>query len=779
MQLPSFPFVILDTETTGFVPRVHRIIEFASVRVEKGAIVDTYDQLFATKEIPPVVQALTRIRPADLAGKPTVLEKKEEILEHIGRDTVIVGQNISYDLAMLKGEGIDLTDRHWIDTSMLASIVFPELESYSLGYLSKALELEHMPPHRALGDVRATMGLLAVCYERFLEVPSDLQEIGQIIMQRSSPGYRAFFDALPEPKKKKAPKWLQKHILEGKEVGSGTARPNDSVGRVIPKLPKPDKGTVELIEETLEPNVLDHLIAAALRDEQTTHWIAVKNLEATVYRRKFPKGVRVLHPPFLLPDRDAVKRFAQQETYTEDEATLAIKLAWYEPAVRSDFPLHGSEDAVWSAKIACTEASPTYLEQFHDLPTVVLLDHRQLLTFLADPNHPAHEVLGKDSHIVITDASMLEDTATKAYGWYAGVDDLRAGAVGHPLLTKFVDLLQLWVEKTRHFQDLRYVTKGDLTTPETKGLRDQLEVLVEEKLPPRIDLMLRALADFLEPEALGDRIAWIETRQNGSQSLQSVPDRIGNLLKQHLYGQFSTSLLIPAESSETHKEIIPLGTTTRTSQLALPPLQTPIHFPEESSLETYLTDPPRGKTVLLIPSKSAIEDMFVKHVERLEAQGVTLICQGTSGGQGRMQAEFQASRAPVLWLMTPWTFEGIDLMPQTIDHLVLQTLPFDHPSHAVLSKRAHHFRNAFEEYSLARLEHRLFRLLRTFSRFRTKKGDVSVLDERIRSKDYGKRVARYLEHFASGAVEEKEPRPAKKIPALKKKKGEEGQLSLF
>ena len=782
MKLPSFPFVILDTETTGFVPRVHRIIEFASVRIENGKIIDTYDQLFATKEIPPVVQALTRIRPADLEGMPNILEKKDEILAHIGADVVIVGQNIPYDLSMLKGEGIDLTDRPWIDTSMLASLVFPELESYSLGYLSKVLKLDHDPPHRALGDVRATMGLLAACFERLLEVPKELDDIARIIMERSSPGYRTFFAALPTPTKKKVPKWLNKQALLGKEVGTGKG---------IPALAKPDTGTVELIEETLDPHVLNHLISAALRDPKTTHWIAVKNLEATTYRKKFPKDVRVLYPPFLLPDRDAVATFAAQTEYAADEATLALKLAWYEPAVRSDFPIHGGEEVVWNGKIACTETSETYREQFKALPSVVLLDHRQLLAFLADPEHPAHEVLGKDSHVVITDASMLEDTATKAYGWYASIDDLRAGSTGNPMLTKFTDLLQLWVEKTRHFQDLRYIAPSDLTSPEAKGLRDQLtEMLDQEGLSSGVTRILRNLFDFLEPECLGDRIAWIETRQNGSQFLQSVPDRIGNLLKEHLYGKFATSLLVPPKSSETLKEILPIGTPTKVSALSLPPLHIPISFPavrgpegpsgperDDYPLDSVFAEPPAGKTILLMSSKSSIADLYVKHVERLEAEGVTMICQGMSGGQGRMQAEFLSSGAPVLWLMTPWTFEGLDLPLETVDRLVLQTLPFDHPSHAVLSKRAAHFRSSFEEYTLARLEHRLFRLLRAFARFRTKKGELLALDERLRTKEYGKRIVRFLDQFGELDQPMVHTLEAPKKKAVPKKKKD--QLSLF
>ncbi|HLD71896.1 MAG TPA: 3'-5' exonuclease, partial [Candidatus Peribacteraceae bacterium] len=646
MKLPLINFVVLDTETTGFVPKVHKVIEYAAVRVEDGAIVDTYEQLLWTEEVPPVVEALTRIRTLSLQGQPRFRDAQADIEKHMGTDTLIVGQNILFDINMLKGEGLDLSDRPWIDTSMLASIVFPELESYSLGYLSRVLKLDHEPKHRALGDVKATLGLLAACWERMQELTPEFQEVAQLIAGKSTPGYKMLFDALPKAKKKKKPKWLT--LPRKLDV------PVSAPGTVT--LPTPARGTVQLVEETLEPKLLEQLIASCAQDKTAQHWIAVKNLEATVARERFPeKEVRILYPPFLLPDSDAVKMFAAQDIFTADEATLAMKLAWYEPAVQSDLPIHGGEEAVWNGKLASSDRSKIYMKQFEDLPGVVLLDHRQLLAFLADPEHSAHDILGKDAHVIITDASMLEDTATKAYGWHTSVDDLRAGVEGNAELRKFVDLLQLWIEKVRNFQDLRYITKNDLGTPETKGLRDQLEhLLQDESFPLRMQRLLRNLYEFLEPEVLPDRIAWIETRQNGSQYLESVPDRIGNMLREHLYGKFPTSLLIPPGSEDTLKETLPIGTETAIARPMFEEKTMQIELPEQRTLEMYLTDPPVGKTILLLPSRGAIVDMYVKHVERLETEGVTMLCQGVSGGQGRMQAEFLVSEGTTLWLMTPW-----------------------------------------------------------------------------------------------------------------------------
>lgn len=771
VQLPRIPLVVLDTETTGFVPRVHRVIEFACVGVENGKVLEEYEQLFAAQAVPPHVEVLTRIRTADLQGKPAFEKKRSEILTHLPEHAVIVGQNVNFDLGMLRGEGIDLTDRPWIDTSMLASLVFPELESYSLGYLSTVLGLNHDPPHRALGDVRATLELLSKCWERLLELPPALHASAKEIMGRSAPGYRLLFDALPPPTAKKTPAWIGWKPLE----------PDASAALPPLTIDAPQAGSVSALEEPIDPRHLHALIDGALRDGKP-RWIAVKNLRTILLR--FPPNLRremetnrlrVLRPAQMIFDLAAAQAMAAQKTLTADEATLLLKVSWYKPTYHDDLPVHGGEEAVWNGKLSATDAAPAYVDQFCGVDGVVLLDHRELLQYIDSPQHPAQACLKSNPHIIIDDASMLEDTATRAYGWYCALDDMRAGAEGIATLTRFLDTFQLWIEKVRQFQDIRFMTVSDLRSPEAQGIRELLSgILGIDGLSPQTVRSLGHLQKMMEPENLSSRLAWIEQRQNGSQMLHSVPERIGNYLSQHLFSRFSVTLLVPAGAGSLLPEILPAGIKPRLvfaagmDEAALTRML-PVSLGAEPSLDAILSEPPAGKTIILLPGKGMIEDLYVKHTERLEALGVTIICQGIGGGQGRMQAEFTAAKAPALWLLTPWMFEGIELAPGTADHLLIKTLPFDHPSHPVLSRRSQHYNDPFGEYSLPRLLHRLFRLLRTYARFRTDAGDARVMDERIGSKSYGKTVRAYLRNFSDGLDDRAPPALASAKPAKKKK----------
>lgn len=744
MKLPSLPIVVLDTETTGFIPKVHRVIEFASIEARDGKVMKEYEQLFFHADVPPVVQVLTRIRTPDLAGKPQFADQKEEILKHLPKDALIVGQNIGFDIGMLKGEGIDLSDRPWIDTSMLASLVFPELESYSLGYLSTVLNLNHNPPHRALGDVRATLELLSKCWERLLELPEDLHDLADAIMARGPKGYRMLFEALPEPKAKKEPVWLKQE----------SSQPSDhpTIRPFTISVPTTSPG---IVDEPLDPSHLHSVIEAALKDSSTRHWIAVKSLRPILRRlpESLLKNVSILYPPHALIDVDAVLRFSEQKEYTADEATIAIKLAWYEPERRDEFPMHGGEDSVWNGKLSCTAVSKAYLKQFDQLKSVVLLDHRELLEFLQNPEHPGAKAMSATTHVVIDDASMLEDTATKAFGWYCAMDDVRAAAQGNELLTRFADTLQLWVEKIRQFQDIRYLAQSDLHSPESKGLRQLISEVLEKDWSVQILRHLEDLQRILQVENLSHRIAWIEQKPNGSQMLQSVPERIGLLLSEHLFKRFPTTLLIPQGSASMLPEILPAGKSSKTPSTDAPAGRLCISFDTHPNLEEILTAPPAGKTVILLPGKGAIEDLYVKYTEPLEAKDVRIICQGVSGGMGRMTAEFLAAKAPALWLLTPWMFEGVDLPQGTVDRLILKTLPFDHPNHPVLSRRSQFYPSAFTEYSMPRLLHRLFRLLRTYARIKTEDGNARLLDDRVTTKSYGQNVKTYLGQFSAPGTE--------------------------
>lgn len=776
MKLPPLPLAVLDTETTGFVPKTHRVIEFASARTDGKEVVDEHEQLYAIgAEVPPHIAVLTRIKTPALEGKPGFADVAHDVLAHLGTDTLLVGQNLGFDLGMLKGEGVDLTGRAWIDTSLLAALAFPELQSYSLMYLSRTLGLTHEPHHRALGDVRATLSLLSRIWERLCGLPEDMRATAKEILSRAPDGYRMLGEALPTGPAETPWMFAERTARESAAADDGLA------------LTPPAAGEIALREEELHARHLQRVMDAAAASSSHRHWIAVKNLEATLRRVTVPQGMRVLYPSWQLLDPDAASRLRAQESFTAEEALLAIKIAWFSPRTRVDIAVHGGERDVWNGKLACTDASPAYTEQFRDLPGAVLIDHRQLLSFLADGKGGAQGALDASAHVIIDDASMLEDTATKAYGHSVSFDDLRASAQGDEALMRLVDTAFLWAERSRNELDLAFLTRENLSSRETDGLQALVrESLAGGTLQPKMAEQLQEMAHLLDPGLLAENLVWIERRMNGALSLHCAPEKIDALLHRTLFSVYPTTLLVPAASPEL-PELLPPRALRRTENVSDPCAEgLSILFPD-ASLNSLLKEPPEGKTILLAPSKHLIEKIFIEHTEALEARGVTLICAGFGGGINRMEADFLSASAPAVLVLTPWAYEGIDLPEGTVDHLAIDMLPFDNPGQPVFSRRKEHYKDGFSQYALPRLRHRLFRLIRTFCRHRTATSDIRVLDKRVHEKAYGRALRAYLEKFGKpgpdgeltpAAIKPPLPRP-EAAPPKKGPPAEGSQLTMF
>jgi DNA polymerase III epsilon subunit-like protein len=731
MKLPPLSFAVLDTETTGFVPKVHRVIEYAAVRVEGGEVVDTAEYLFSIEsEIPPMIQTLTHIKPEMLQGQPDFATMREEIAKKLEGVDLLVGQNLGYDIGMLRGEGLDLSERAWIDTSMLASLVFPELPSFSLPFMSRTLGLTHEPAHRALGDVRATLELLGRVWERLCELDAEQTAFAKQVMGSASPGYQLLFNALEG--KGKGASWIQVRKRRSEDRTTGTIA-----------IDPPAVGTVALREETLDAGCLQTVIAAAADDTKTVRWIAVKNLEGSLKRLTIPDNVTVLHPPQLLLNPEAAEALAKQKTFTSDEAFIRLKLAWWNPRTRNDVALHGGEKDVWNGRLACTDAMPAYTNQFTQKSHAFLLDHRQLLQLVSDPETAKYL---QGAHVIIDDASMLEDTATKAFGDFLGLDYLRAAASGDDQLLRITDLLALFCEKIRGGEDQYMLTPADLRKSEAQALRSDIDTLMAlPALPAKTEELLKAARALLEENLPETHLVWIERRMDGALMLQSAPKRVDTMLKEVLYDRHPTTLLVPTGADGHLPEIIPPESAiTIESSEGFPLCDLPVQFPTDMGLLSVLQNPPPGKTIILAGSKRVIEQSYTVHAERLEAAGVTMICQGMNGGQGRMEAEFAAAESPAILMITPFMYEGLDFPEGMADKLIIETVPFDHPNHPVLALRRNHYKNAFNEYNIPRLEFRLFRLLRSFCRHKRDGADVMVLDKRLHEKDYGKRIMEYM-----------------------------------
>ena len=166
-------FVALDIETTGLDTTRDRITEVGMVRFSRDGVEATYSQLVnPERAIPLRVQQLTGIAPADVAGAPHFNSLRLEIEEFIGQATV-VGQNVSFDLAVLARQGLT-PPGDVIDTLELARLVDPGHRDHSLAALAQRYGVEAPSAHRALADAETTRAVFLALYARAEALPGDL-----------------------------------------------------------------------------------------------------------------------------------------------------------------------------------------------------------------------------------------------------------------------------------------------------------------------------------------------------------------------------------------------------------------------------------------------------------------------------------------------------------------------------------------------------------------------------------------------------------------------------
>jgi DNA polymerase-3 subunit epsilon len=221
MQLfaPSLAFV--DLETTGTRAADDRITEVGIVRVDADArggpprIHEWSSLVDPEVPIPAVIQALTGITDAMVAGAPTFSVIAADIEERLA-DCVFVAHNARFDHGFLKHAfariGRPFSARP-LCTVRLSRRLFPDAHGHGLDAVVARHGLKITDRHRALGDARALWAFVEALYrevpaesiadavKRILRIPSLPPQLPPDSLDRlpETPGVYLFFgdNALP------------------------------------------------------------------------------------------------------------------------------------------------------------------------------------------------------------------------------------------------------------------------------------------------------------------------------------------------------------------------------------------------------------------------------------------------------------------------------------------------------------------------------------------------------------------------------------------------------
>ncbi|MDP2059397.1 MAG: 3'-5' exonuclease, partial [Flavobacteriaceae bacterium] len=144
-------YAILDIETTGGKFNEEGITEIAIYKFDGQEVVDQFSCLVnPEKPIQPFVVNLTGINQNMLRSAPKFYEVAKRIIE-ITDGCILVAHNAVFDYRVLRMEFDRLGypfERNTLCTVELSKSLIPEMQSYSLGKLVRALGIPMSDRHR-------------------------------------------------------------------------------------------------------------------------------------------------------------------------------------------------------------------------------------------------------------------------------------------------------------------------------------------------------------------------------------------------------------------------------------------------------------------------------------------------------------------------------------------------------------------------------------------------------------------------------------------------------
>ena len=162
-------FAVVDIETTGSTPQSAGITEIAIVIHNGIEVTGKFVSLINPRhKIPPFIVNMTGISDAMVAGAPLFEDVAPQIYNLLnGR--VFVAHNVSFDYSFvhyLLGRSGFQWSAPKLCTIKLSRRVFPGLEKYGLGSLTRDLGIRIEGRHRAWGDAAATAQVLTMAIEK-------------------------------------------------------------------------------------------------------------------------------------------------------------------------------------------------------------------------------------------------------------------------------------------------------------------------------------------------------------------------------------------------------------------------------------------------------------------------------------------------------------------------------------------------------------------------------------------------------------------------------------
>lgn len=325
----------------------------------------------------------------------------------------------------------------------------------------------------------------------------------------------------------------------------------------------------------------------------------------------------------------------------------------------------------------------------------------------------------------------------------------------------------------RHMNALYEQLEEIKPTPEQREAPVASELLQLGAYMHRLERITNALAECTSEELEENTVRWIEIDARNPNAVRAVrcPLEVGKPLAEWLYDNMKTIVMTSATLAvnqdfkflfsrlglslvnQARMETVVLDTPYNFQTQAL--LGVPRDMPEPNdprfagAVVECISDflrVTRGHAFVLFTAYSALDHAFQKLAPELERAGVTALKQGNAT-RTQLLERFRSDTSSVLFA-TDSFWEGVDVVGDALQCVILARLPFRVPTEPVLQARTELIEqqggNAFTQYSVPQAVIKFRQGFGRLIRSRNDRGVVLVLDPRILTKPYGRQFLRSL-----------------------------------
>lgn len=380
----------------------------------------------------------------------------------------------------------------------------------------------------------------------------------------------------------------------------------------------------------------------------------------------------------------------------------------------------------------------------------------------------AHNFLGEQDALSSSITGLTEELRGSVGTIWDHLDGLAKGEQVELKLAELADHFEPYIELVDGLKMLG----GFVADAQIKIGNPSRETAKQRRIGRRIISMVQKLTEFLTSDGM---VRWVETEERGrGRSRRTItllkysPIEVGPFLDEHLWSQVPAALISATLSvggdfgyiAETlglrNPQTLNVGTPfDYTSQAALfvPSRNQPDPSRQRSEWMSYAQNTTRdlvraagGGALLLFTSRKAMRSSYEMLRDTLELAGYTCLMQGEHGTNKEIARRFAEDTHSVLFALKSF-FTGVDFAGETCRLVVIDKLPFPVPTDILFAARAEQVNRrygdswaSFNRLSIPMMSLTLAQGFGRLIRSVTDRGVVAILDPRLTSKGYGKKI---------------------------------------